>query len=121
MNATRSLAKIRAMRIQDQALADESERAALDARRQSKVYSNAAHALTQLAVKAASVADRLEKDGDFEGATEQREVFKRLQALVERNYEKATEKDEAAIVHERHAFNQRELAAKLKQQIEKET
>lgn len=108
------------MRAQAKALAQEAGRAAIEARREAKVYSDAAHALAQQAFKAEAVAAQLEKDGDLEGANEQLEVLGRLRALIERNYEKADEKGQTAVTHERQAFKQNDLAARLKHQSEQE-
>ena len=112
--------KLRARRAHALALKQEAEEKAQDARRQSDMYSTAARELEQKAFLAEGIANQLETKGDPEGAAEQRDALKELQKLIEQNYRKADDKGEIAVVFEREAFTQNDLAARLKTQLEKQ-
>ena len=113
--------KLRARRAHALAMAAEAGEKAEAVRLQAKVYSQAARELEHKGFRVEAILKKLEFSGDEDAAKEQRESLENLRKLIQENYDKADEKGEIAVVFEREAFRERDLAARLKSELEKQT
>ena len=113
-----SLAQLRAKRRSALALKEATEARADRLRLQAQMYSDAARGLGERAITTEGLAKELERKGEVQAAKEKRDEAQQLRVLSERNRHKAEEQEDIATNYDGEAFRQKELASRLKEEID---
>lgn len=114
-----TLAELRTWRREAMGLAEEADAKAVDAKRESDMYSAAARELETKAYNAAAAVKESEAQGNAEAAAQRRRTAESLRSLAEENYRKADEKGQSAMRYERESYRHRNQAENLEAQIKR--
>ena len=113
-----SLPQLKAKRRRALGLMEEAEASADRLRLQAEMYSDAAQELGERALTTEGMVKELEGKAEAQAAKEKRDEAQQLRALSERSRNKAEEQVDIAMIHAREAIRQKELAARLKEEID---
>ncbi len=112
-------AELRTWRRKAMGLAEKADAKAVEAKRESDMYSAAARELEKKAFNAEAAVKESEAQGAAKAAAESRSTADSLRALAEENYRKADEKGQNAMRYERESYRHRNQAEKLEERIKR--